>query len=260
MSRIKFSLLFLIILFSLSSQSAFTQDYDGTMRKIYVPILMYHYVENIPEGADGVRINLTIEPEVFIDHIDYLIQEGYTFISLRELNEALTEGKALADKPIIISFDDSHLDHYTVVFPILRDRQIKGTFFVISDLADQNNPEHLNWAQIQEMADYGMEMASHTKSHHNLQERDIDFLTYEIVGSLESLSYYTNINPIGFAYPIGKYDQNVVDFLESTTIELAVTTEFGAYQSTDYRLIAPRLRVSNGTGVPGLIYLLSSSK
>ena len=45
---------------------------DGTLRRLRLPILMYHYVSPIPPEADNYRRELTVEPELFAAHMDYL--------------------------------------------------------------------------------------------------------------------------------------------------------------------------------------------
>src|SRR5688572_6751792 len=42
---------------------------DGTLRRLRVPILMYHYVSPLPPDADAVRIGLTLDPNTFRQHI-----------------------------------------------------------------------------------------------------------------------------------------------------------------------------------------------
>ena len=49
---------------------------DGTIRKIRIPILMYHYVSPLPPDTDDIREGLTISPELFRSHIEFLKQEG----------------------------------------------------------------------------------------------------------------------------------------------------------------------------------------
>lgn len=232
---------------------------DGTLRRLRVPILMYHYVSELPPDADGIRIGLTVLPNVFAQHIDYLKQENYSTISLYEMNEALEFGTPLPPKPVILTFDDGHIDHYTNVFPILQNAGFTGTFFIATQFVDNNRPEYMSWSQIQEMAMAGMSMEAHTKTHSDLRLRSYDFLVYEIVGSMESLDFHTGIQPRMFAYPVGRYDADTLAVVDSTSILRAVTTQPGSYHTTDNRLEVSRLRISNETGVPGLAYLLGLS-
>jgi peptidoglycan/xylan/chitin deacetylase (PgdA/CDA1 family) len=220
---------------------------------------MYHYVSPLPDDADDIRAGLTVSPDIFRRHIRYLHSEGYTSISLYEMNRALMYGTQLPSKPIIITFDDSYTDHYNYVFPVLQEFNFTGTFFVITDYTDNQNPNHMTWSQIQEMADAGMDMESHTKSHHTLVNRDYDFLVWEILGSIESIENNIGQRPHIFSYPVGKYDGVTLDMLDTTSIIHAVTTEYGTYHTLHNALLSPRLRVTGEMGVNGLRNLLDTA-
>lgn len=232
---------------------------DGTLRRIRIPILMYHYVSSLPENADQYRIDLTIEPALFDAHMAYLRDNGYTTISLYQLHEALLTGTRLPEKPIILTFDDGYSDHYVNVFPILQKYGFIGTFFVITGRLDNNDSGYLTWSQISEMQAAGMSMESHSKSHPDLRNRDYDFLVYELLGSLESIRDHVNQQPHMFAYPSGRYDDYTLDVLETLPVWRAVTTQHGSLYTTDNYLELPRLRVSGNMGVAGLAQLLNST-
>lgn len=234
--------------------------WDGTLRRIYVPILMYHYVSYLPPDADKYRVDLTITPDLFLSHLAYLKEQGYETISLYQLDEALLNGVPLPAKPIILTFDDGYIDHYTNVFPALRAYGFAGTFFIITALADANRPDYVNWAQIREMAAAGMSMESHTKDHVDLRGRDYDTLVYQLLGSLESLSAYTGVSAHMLSYPIGHYDALTLNVAGQLPIWRAVTTERGAWHTTDNRLQLTRVRVHGGTGPGGLAALLRTTK
>lgn len=241
------------------STTATTVIFDGTLRRIRVPILMYHYVSDLPPNADAIRIGLTVAPSMFRAHLQYLHDSGYTTISLYQLHEALLKGTKLPPKPIILTFDDSYIDHYFTVFPLLKEFSFTATFFVITGTADTHDPAHLSWVQISEMSDAGMSMESHTKTHAELEGRSYDFLVYQLLGSLQSLEAYTHKTPHMFAYPSGRYDAATLAVLQTLPVWRAVTTQHGALQTTDNMLELPRLRVSNDTGVSGLANLLNAN-
>lgn len=232
---------------------------DGTMRRIHVPILMYHYVSPLPEDADAIRRDLTVLPDVFERQLVYLTGEGYQTISMYQLYDALMTGAPLPPKPIILTFDDGYIDHYVYVFPALRRQGMTGTFFVITGRADANDPAYMSWAQIAEMAEAGMSMEPHTKYHRSLRERDRDFLIYELLGSQESINAHTGGPGRMLAYPAGEYDAAALQVVTETDYWLAVTTQPGMDQVSSSRLELPRVRVSYNTGVSGLAYLLAGS-
>ena len=243
-----------------SSEAAEVVPFDGTLRRIHVPVLMYHYVSELPPDADEFRQDLTITPNVFRAHMAYLQEQGYTTISLYQLHEALLTGAELPPRPVVLTFDDGHIDHYLNVLPVLQDFGFTGTFFIITNLADVGHPDYVSWQQIQTMAAAGMDMESHTKSHRDLRERDADLLIYEILGSIESLEAHLQRPVRLFAYPAGRYDDLTLAVLGSTPVLRALTTRFGAYHTSDNRLELPRLRISGDMGVAGLAHLLDISR
>ena len=233
---------------------------DGTLRRVRVPILMYHYVSPLPPDASDIRVDLTLDPEMFRAHMQYLRDQGYEPISFDRLYGALVSGAELPPRPIVLTFDDGYVDHYDYVFPILREFGFTGTFFVITGTADNNEPAHLSWSQITEMAAAGMSMQSHTRDHLDLRNRDRDFLIYQILGSLESLEAHTGQPAQVLCYPAGRYDEQVLDMVRQMPIALAVTTESGATHTTSNLLELSRLRISRDTGVLGLARLLRSNQ
>lgn len=232
---------------------------DGTLRRIRVPILMYHYVSPLPEEVDNIRRDLTVLPEVFERQLVFLANEGYATITFYQLYDALMTGTPLPPKPIILTFDDGYIDHYQYVFPALERHQMTGTFFIITGRADASDPAYVNWGQIREMAEAGMSMEPHTKYHRSLRERDRDFLIYEMLGSQESLQAHADSSARMLAYPAGEYDAAALDVAREVDFWLAVTTQPGFHQVSSSRLELPRLRVSYDTGVSGLAYLLDGS-
>lgn len=230
---------------------------DGTLRRIRVPILMYHYISVLPSDADAIRVGLTLSPTMFREHMDYLVDAGYETVSLYDLDSALEYGTALPDHPVVLTFDDGYDDHYDTVFPILRARGLSGTFFIISQFVDERTSGYMTWEQIGEMAAADMRMEAHTRTHSDLRGRDYDFLVYEIVGSLESVAAHSRQVSQMFSYPVGRYDAQTLQVAASAPIERAVTTQIGNSHTTTNRLELTRMRVTHDTGVPGLIYLLN---
>jgi peptidoglycan/xylan/chitin deacetylase (PgdA/CDA1 family) len=226
-----------------------TPSWDGTYRRVRVPIVMYHYISSPPDDADAYRRDLSTPPDAFRAQMEYLFYQGYSAIALDDLDRALLTGMPLPAKPIILTFDDGYVDQYSHAFPILREFGFSGTFFIITARADAGDPAYLSWSQIAEMAAAGMHMASHTKDHPDLRGRDYDFLVYQILGSLESLAAYTGRMPDAFAYPAGQYDDAVLAVLETTPVRRAVTTQPGMLHTTDNRLELARLRISAGMTV-----------
>jgi len=211
-----------------------------------VPILMYHYLSEPPAYADAIRLNLSVTPTLFEEHLAYLQAEGYETISLETLYLAMTEQRSLPEKPIILSFDDGYRDAYEYAFPLLKKYDYTATFFVFTQPIDTYNIDFLTWEMITEMHEAGMEFGSHSYTHPDMRNRDVDFLIYQILGSKEAIEARIGKPVKFFCYPSGKYDQQVIDVLASANFWGAVTTRWGSHYSFANRFEMSRIRMNGG--------------
>jgi peptidoglycan/xylan/chitin deacetylase (PgdA/CDA1 family) len=219
---------------------------DGVQRHVRVPILMYHHIDNPAPSADVFRQDLSVTPKDFETQLRYLKQEGYESITLNDLVLHLTMGKALPPKPIILTFDDGYADAYTHAYPLLQQFGFAGTFFLISGPIDFDNPEHLSWAQVQEMHAGGMKFEPHSYDHPDMRNRGFDFVVFQILAPKEAIEARTGEPCRFFAYPSGRYDQFVIDVLRSANFWGAVLTAQGATHTSADLFTLHRIRVHGG--------------
>lgn len=209
-----------------------------------MPILMYHYISVPPTDADAIRRDLSVPPDVFEQEMKFLSEQGYQTIRLRELLKYFEAGTPLPPKPIILTFDDGYADHYTNVFPTLKDFGFTGTFFIITQFADRNANGYMTWEQIQELATNGMEIGTHTLDHRaNLAGLNVNTQRRAIQPARDALQMYLpNALPV-FAYPAGSYDHTTLDLLHELGYAAAVTTKQGMLQSSAQLFELKRVRV-----------------
>ncbi|MCB0193164.1 MAG: polysaccharide deacetylase family protein [Anaerolineae bacterium] len=212
----------------------------GTSR---VPILMYHYLSAPPFGADAIRTDLSVSPDLFDTHLAYLQEAGYESISFQQLAVALSRGEALPPKPVIITFDDGYRDSYENAFPVLQKYGYTATFFIFTQPIDTANVDFLSWDMVREMHQAGMEFGSHSHTHPDLRNRDVEFLLREIVTSKELIEQNIGEKIRAFAYPSGMYDETATRVVKSAGFWAAVTTQWGGHQSYDQRFTMPRVRI-----------------
>ena len=208
-----------------------------------VPILMYHYVSELPPNPDRYRRDLTVRPENFEAQLQYLAEAGYRTITLADLYLYLTQGYPLPEKPIVLTFDDGYIDAYEIVFPLLLDYGFTGTFFVLATPAHFEWSEYITWAQMEEMSDAGIEIQGHGRDHVDLRDRSYDYLVYQTVGIQEAIQYHTGRLPRFFCYPSGRRDADVIAVLKSAGYWGAVTTEWGQRHTREGLFEMPRLRI-----------------
>ncbi len=233
-----------------------TPTYPPPPEAIHVPILMYHYISPLPEGADNLRRGLTVEPEQFEAQLQYLKEAGYQTVTLYDLYDALSVGKPLPPKPIVLTFDDGYADVITYTVPLLEKYGDVGVFFVLADTADLHIPGYLTWEQVKEVAERGMEVEGHGRGHYDLRGRDLDFLVYQILGIQEAVDVVTGKPARFFCYPSGGYDDQVIAVVKSANYLGAVTTEWGTEERLDNRFTWPRIRVDGRWSLEKFISVL----
>ena len=222
----------------------FPPKFDGQSRTASVPILMYHYISTPPVATDKIRVGLSVTPEMFESQVKLLVDNGFTTITLLDLYEHLAVGKALPDKPIVLTFDDGYVDNYEHAFPILKKYRQIGTFFVLTGPADVKDPAYMSWEMVKAMSDAGMDIQLHSKDHVDLRHRRYEDLVWQIIGGRQSIEGHTGKPVVFMAYPSGKYDSTVMKFLADNNFWGAVTTVSGRNHSLSDALTWTRIRVA----------------
>ena len=92
-------------------------------------IVMYH---RFRETADG----RSTTAQCFRDQLDYL-SEHYRIVPLSFLADHLARGVPVPPGLAVITIDDGYRDCYEIAFPILRERNIPATAFVVTGFIDQ---------------------------------------------------------------------------------------------------------------------------
>lgn len=218
---------------------------------------MYHYVSQPPPNADVYRRDLSVTPERFAEHLQYLRKAGYVSVTLDDLLYALTAGRSLPDKPVVLTFDDGYADNYENAFPLLSANGFIGHFFIITDFVNQGRDGYLSWPQIEEMAAAGQRFGSHSRDHPDLGNKSVNYLVWQALGSKESIEEHLGYHPRWIAYPSGKYDSQTIAVYHSAGYWGGLTTQQGAQQSLDKIFELQRIRVRGAHTATDLATLLS---
>jgi len=217
---------------------------------------MYHYLSTPPAAADIYRRDLSVPPELFAAHLDRMQAEGYSTISLYALVAYIQQGEPLPEKPVIITFDDGYRDNYENAFPLLRERQMTATFFLVIDFIDRERPEYLTWDMVREMYTGGMSIEVHGVDHTTLRGRSQADLEFQALRSYETIRDRIGVRPRFLSYPAGEYDDATIAIFRSANYWAGVTTVQGATHSSENLFELHRIRMRNTTTPDELIRLL----
>jgi peptidoglycan/xylan/chitin deacetylase (PgdA/CDA1 family) len=92
-------------------------------------VLLYHYVrpDDAPMRVGASRVDL----DTFAAQLDDLARTG-TIVGWPQVAAALTGGPQLPSDAVMLTFDDGHDDHHRYVLPMLAERGLPGTFFILA--------------------------------------------------------------------------------------------------------------------------------
>jgi len=173
---------------------------------VTVPILLYHHI-----GVSPIDSQYYMPPDKFEEQIKLLHDWKYTSITTEMLIEAITKGAKLPPRPILITFDDGHLDNYTAAFPILQKYGFTGVLYLVGNY--MGTEKYMNADQVLEMVDAGWEVGSHSTNHFDLTKLEAGKQREEIVGSRQFLEKLLRIPITTFAYPFGARDAPSMDYV-----------------------------------------------
>ncbi len=89
-------------------------------------IVMYHYVRNFARTRYPRIKGLDVAG--FRRQLDHL-SGRFTIVSMQDVLAAAAGVAALPAAAALLTFDDGYAEHYDVVFPILHERRLQGSFF-----------------------------------------------------------------------------------------------------------------------------------
>lgn len=223
-----------------------TQNELQTSLKL--PILIYHHIGILPQGADSVRKDLTVSPENFEIQIAWLKSQGFHTISLNNLLDYKIGKFVLPEKPIILTFDDGYDDALENASAILAKYGFKGSFGIITQFPGikSGTNSYATWQQIKLAEKRGMEFVSHTQDHFDgtSPKYSEGFILRNLSDSRKDLKTNLNIDNKILIYPFGRFNDRYIELAKQAGFEMGITTKESKLIFLDNLMEIPRIRVS----------------
>lgn len=128
--------------------------------------------------------------------------DTYAIMEQVVLNALTTERKAR----VRLTFDDGLLEHYTQVWPLLRQYRLTGVFYLIPQHIDAHQPEcgapTMTWQMVRRMARSGQQMGMHTYSHPHMAQLPAAEAERQLCMADSAMRAH-GLCPTLFAYPYG---------------------------------------------------------
>lgn len=147
------------------------------------------------------------------------------------------------DNWLILTFDDGNISDFEIVFPILREKKIRGTFFVNPSNIDSTG--YLTRSHLLEMSKTGMEIGSHGLDHRYLISIHSSEAVREIRESKEKLEEILCKKVFSFAPPGGHYKKWMLPTAREAGYRVFATMIPGETKGNDDLLILKRNHLQN---------------
>jgi glycosyltransferase involved in cell wall biosynthesis/peptidoglycan/xylan/chitin deacetylase (PgdA/CDA1 family)/2-polyprenyl-3-methyl-5-hydroxy-6-metoxy-1,4-benzoquinol methylase len=215
-----------------------------------LPILMYH---NIAASGHEQSSRYRVTPAAFAQQMEYLYKTGYYTISLQQWLTAVTDKKPLPGRPIHITFDDGYTTFLTEAWPILKQYGLTATVFLVAALIGGDNIwdeayseklSLLNWEEILQLQQEGVEFGSHTMNHPFLTSLSITEIVQQAVQSRAILQKRLQQPVNAIAYPYGDFDPTVEHLIGASGYIFGLSCRPGVSRFHDGLLALPRIEVT----------------
>lgn len=124
----------------------------------------------------GDRDPYAISTDYLVQYFSWLKRDGWTTISLKDIQRAREQKVRLPEKSVLLTFDDGALSGYTKVFPLLKQYQLKAVFAIPTSWIGTQHKDAIeaygahnlmSWDQMREMQKSGqVEFVSHSHNMH----------------------------------------------------------------------------------------------
>ena len=180
-------------------------------------------------GPPGMNQNLTNIMTALLSgkevNNDVMIKElGFSFEDFKRVMKDYDPVKKPIPKGLVLmTFDDSTIDHYNVAAPVLEQYGGKGVFFT-TEMAHpmgggpgfEDKTRFMSWEQIKELSDRGHEIANHSWHHPvNLYTMDDEAILEEVRGIDRKCEEYGIPKSITFGYPGGGCTKHMEELIRA---------------------------------------------
>ncbi len=184
-----------------------------------IPILCYHQIRDWrPTDSESAKVYV-VPPATFKAQIKMLADSGYHTILPHQLEAYLSRGEQLPPKPIMLTFDDTCEEQYSLAAPEMKKYGFKGVYFIMT--VSIGRPRYMTSQQIKSLSDEGHVIGSHTWDHQNFKKYKGEDWVTQIEKPTQRLQEITGKPIEYFAYPFGLWNQEGIPELKKRGFKAA---------------------------------------
>ncbi len=215
-------------------------------------VLAYHAIEDL--GSDPALAPYGVPPDLLGRQLDAVARLGFRFVGLTDALDALRGEGAEDERLALVTFDDCYESVLHAGLPVLRSRGIPAVAFAVSGRLGATN----EWSRgrgarelrlldadgLRHLAEGGVEIGAHSRTHRPLRGLDPDELAAEVFESIDELQRSGLPRPRAFAYPHGEYDAPSRAAVREAGLDAAFTVQIGIARPSSDRFALPRIEIT----------------
>ncbi len=220
-------------------------------------VLLYHRIG--PVKLSSQVAGQYVSSRVLGWGMDEMLGRKWQPVSLDDCISFGRENNAEGADRFAMTFDDGFLSVYEHAYPLLKERQITATVYIVVDSlggindwdrrAGDVEERMMSAKQARELADNGFEIGSHTLTHPRLAQLEDEQLTREITDSKHKLEDLIGKEVTSLSYPYGNFDNRVLQAAVAAGYKNAVSTKLGTVIQGTSLFEIPRVNIRwNGFG------------
>lgn len=194
-------------------------DAATILSKKEVPILCYHSIKELKAGDGEMTKTYTVSPANFAQQMKALSDAGYHSILPNQLYDYLVYDAPLPSNPVMITFDDTRGEQFSIGAAEMKKYGFKGVFFVMT--VSIGRPNYLSKEQIKSLSDSGNVVAAHTWDHHMVTKYTGEDWNTQLVKPKTKLEEIIGKPVTYFAYPFGLWNKAAIPELKKSEYQMA---------------------------------------
>ena len=194
-------------------------DAATILAKRQVPVLCYHHIREPKPGQSETMKSYSVSPAQFAQQMKMLKDSGYETILPDQLYNYLVHGGTLPAKPVMLTFDDTDEEQFSIGYQEMKKYGFKGVFFIMT--ISINRPRYMTKEQLKQLADDGNAVESHTWDHHMVTKYQGDDWEKQFVKPRKTIEDITGKPATYFAYPYGLWNAAAIPELKKAGFKMA---------------------------------------
>lgn len=231
-----------------------------------VPVLCYHHIKDVISKKDG---DYSVSTAAFKAQMKALADSGYKTITPEQYYDYLVHGSALPEKPVMITYDDTDEEQFTIAKPEMDKYGFKGVYFIMT--ISIGRPRYMSKDQIKQLSEEGHAIASHTWDHSRFdrykpeneieeggRKKIVNDWDQQLLKTKKKLEEITGRPVEYFAFPFGLWNKEGLPELEKRGYKMAfqLSTQRDSLQPL---YTARRIIVAPQWSATGLLKVMQSS-